>query len=340
MFDDALRSSFSFNNDSDASRSRRPPVQGDIGFIGLGRMGTAMAANLAAFGHRVIAYVRRPHQMGKLLALGLKPTTDLADLFDCEVVISMLPDDTAVREVVVGHKQRDLDGGLDGLAMGLMPGAIHLSMSTIGIATSAHLASEHARYGQGYVAAPVFGDPDAARSRRLTIVVAGVPVDVERCRPLIDVLGQQTFLIGTDPAHASLVKVLGNTITATALEALGEVIALIRKRGLDPKPFIDILTNTMFGGRVHRIYGERIVAERYAPGFTLSAALNDVQLALAEAEKAMVPMPTVNVVRDRLIAGMARGHAHLDWSALGLIAMEEAQLAVDAAVLAESKSDW
>jgi len=223
--------------------------------------------------------------------------------------------------------------------MGLMPGAIHLSMSTIGVATSAHLASEHARCGQGYVAAPVFGDPDAARSRRLTIVVAGVPVDVERCRPLIDVLGQQIFLIGTDPAHASLVKLLGNTITATALEALGEVIALIRKRGLDPKPFIDILTNTMFGGRVHRIYGERIVAEHYTPGFTLPSALNDVQLALAEAEKATVPMPTVSVVRDRLIAGIAHGHAHLDWSALGLIAMEEAHLAVDASVLADSKSD-
>jgi 3-hydroxyisobutyrate dehydrogenase-like beta-hydroxyacid dehydrogenase len=155
----------------------------------------------------------------------------------------------------------------------------------------------------------------------------------------MDILAQQTFLIGTDCAHASLVKLLGNAITATALEALAEVIALIRKSGLDPKPFVDILTNTMFGGRAHRVYGEQIVAERYTPGFAFPSALNDVQLALAEAEKASVPMPTVNVVRDRLVAGIARGHAHRDWSALGLVAMEEARLSIEAAALADAKID-
>jgi 3-hydroxyisobutyrate dehydrogenase-like beta-hydroxyacid dehydrogenase len=310
----------------------RPPVQGDIGFVGLGHMGTAMAANLAASGRRVIAFVRRPDRMGKLLALGLKPTTDLADLFDCEVVISMLPDDAAVREIVFGRK----DAGRDGLAMGLMPGAIHLSMSTIGTSTAAHLASEHARCGQGYVAAPVFGNPDAARARQLFIVAAGVPVDVERCRPLIDNLGQQMSVIGTDPAHANLVKLIGNMLTATTLEMLGEVVALIRKRGLDPKPFVDILTSSMFGGRVHRIYGDRIVAEHYAPGFALPLALKDVRLALAEAEEAAVPMPSVNVVRDRLLTGIARGYADLDWSALGLIAAEEAGLAADASIVVDA----
>src|SRR4030081_3495125 len=135
----------------------RRPMQRDIGFVGLGHMGMAMAANLAAAGRRVIAYVRRPHQMGKLLALGLKPTTDITNLFDCEVVISMLPDDTAVREIVLGRKDLDLNG----LAMGLIPGAIHLSMSTISTATASHLESEHARYGQVSVAAPVFRNPDA-----------------------------------------------------------------------------------------------------------------------------------------------------------------------------------
>jgi 3-hydroxyisobutyrate dehydrogenase-like beta-hydroxyacid dehydrogenase len=300
----------------------RTPVQGDVGFIGLGHMGMAMAANLAAAGRRVTAYVRRPEQMGKLIALGLKPTTEFADLFDCEVVISMLPDDTAVREVVLGCKELRLDG----LAKGLMPGAIHLSMSTISTAAAAYLASEHARHGQGYVAAPVFGNPDAAKARQLYIVAAGVPVDVERCRPLLDSLGQQTFVIGTDAAHANLIKLMGNMLTATTLEMLGEVVALIRKRGLDPKPFIDILTSTMFGGRVHRIYGDKVVAQRYEPGFALPLALKDVRLALAEAEKAAVPMPSVSVVRDRLLTGIARGYADLDWTALGLIAAEEAGL--------------
>jgi 3-hydroxyisobutyrate dehydrogenase-like beta-hydroxyacid dehydrogenase len=300
----------------------RPPTQGEIGFVGLGQMGTAIAANLACAGRRVIAYVRRPEQQGKPAALGLKPTTNIADLFDCEIVISMLPDDAAVREIVFGREAV----GLDGLAQGLRPGAIHISMSTISTAAASELASEHAINGQGYVAAPVFGNPDAARARQLYIVAAGAPADVERCRPLFDSLGQQTFVVGSDPAQANLIKLLGNVMTATALKVLGEVVTVIRKRGLDPAPFIDIVTNTMFGGRAHKIYGAKILAERYAPGFRLPLALKDVRLALAEADGAGVAMPSVDVVRDRLVTAIARGYADLDWTALGLIAAEEAGL--------------
>jgi 3-hydroxyisobutyrate dehydrogenase-like beta-hydroxyacid dehydrogenase len=302
--------------------SARLPVHGDIGFVGLGHMGSAMAANLAAAGHQVIAYVRRPGQEDKLVALGLRPTTKITDLFDCDVVISMLPDDTAVRDVVLGRA----DLGIAGLAAGLKRGAIHLSMSTISSSAATELASEHARHGQGYVAAPVFGNPEAAKARQLFIIAAGAPADVERCQPIFDTLGQKTFVIGTDPGHANLIKLLGNMMTATTLEMLGEVVAVALKRGLDPKAFIDILTSTMFGGRAHKIYGDKIVRQSYAPGFVLPLVLKDVRLALAEAEKAGAPMPSVNVVRDRLITGIARGYADLDWTSLGLVAAEEAGL--------------
>jgi 3-hydroxyisobutyrate dehydrogenase-like beta-hydroxyacid dehydrogenase len=295
---------------------------GEIGFVGLGHMGTAMAANLVASGRRVIGYVRRPDQIGKLEALGLRATTDIADLFDCEVVITMLPDDDAVREIVFGRK----DIGFDGLAAGMMDGAIHLSMSTISTAAASMLADEHARNRQGYVAAPVFGNPDAAKARQLFIVAAGVPADVVRCQPILDSLGQRTFVIATDPGNANLVKLLGNMMSATALEMLGEVVAVVRKRGLDPQAFVDIMTSTMFGGRAHKIYGDKIARQAYAPGFVLPLVLKDVRLALAEAEKAGVPMPSVGVVRDRLITGIARGYGELDWTALGLIAAEEAGL--------------
>jgi 3-hydroxyisobutyrate dehydrogenase-like beta-hydroxyacid dehydrogenase len=298
--------------------AKRGTAPGDIGFVGVGRMGTAMAKNLAAAGHRVIACVRRPQQMGTLLALGLKPTTDLADLFDCEIVISMLPDDAAVREVALGRED------IKGLAAGLARGAIHLSMSTISMAAASQVASAHARCGQGYVAAPVFGNPDAAKARQLFVVAAGAPLDVERCRPLLDQLGQETFVVGTDPAHANLIKLMGNMLTATALEMLGETVALIRKRGLDPGRFVKLMTNTMFGGRVHRIYGNRIAAQDYAAGFALPLALKDVRLALAEADSAGVPMPSVSVVHDRMMSAIARGYAELDWTALALIAAEEA----------------
>jgi 3-hydroxyisobutyrate dehydrogenase-like beta-hydroxyacid dehydrogenase len=283
-------------------------------------MGTAMAANLVAAGRHVIGYVRRADHIGKLIALGITPATDVTGLFGCEIVISMLPDDVAVRDVVFGRA----DLRIPGLAAGLMPGAIHLSMSTISTAAASHLAGEHARRGQGYVAAPVFGNPDAAKARQLFIVAAGVPADVERCLTLLDNLGQRTFVIGPDPTHANLVKLLGNMMTATALEVLGEIVALVRKRGLDPKPFIDILTSTMFDGRVHRIYGDKIVKQSYAPGFVIPLALKDVRLGLTEASNAGAPMPSVRVVRERMIAGIARGHADLDWTALGLIAEEEA----------------
>ena len=208
-----------------AESARGELVATDIGFVGLGHMGTAMAANLAANGRRVIAYVRRPDRIDRLKALGLTPATDIGDLLDCKVVITMLPDDDAVREIVFGRS----DIGLDGLAAGLMPGAIHLSMSTISTAAASLLASEHARKGQGYVAAPVFGNPDAAKARQLFIVAAGVPADIERCQPILDILGQRTFVIGADPQDANLVKLLGNMMSATALEMLGEVVSVVRK---------------------------------------------------------------------------------------------------------------
>jgi 3-hydroxyisobutyrate dehydrogenase-like beta-hydroxyacid dehydrogenase len=296
--------------------------KGAIGFVGLGHMGTAMAANLAAAGYRVSAYVRHADRMDRLAALGLKPTTKIADLFECEIVISMLPDDAAVRDIAFG--QDDL--GIGSLAAGLKRGAIHLSMSTISTAAASRLAKEHASRGQGYVAAPVFGNPDAAKARQLYIIAAGAAADVERCQPLFDSLGQRTFVVGTDPEHANLIKLLGNMLTATTLEVLGEIVAVARKRGLDPKSFIDVMTATMFGGRAHKIYGDKIVRQSYEPGFVLPLVLKDVRLALAEAESAAAPLPSVDVVRDRLITGIARGYADLDWSALGLIAAEEAGL--------------
>jgi 3-hydroxyisobutyrate dehydrogenase-like beta-hydroxyacid dehydrogenase len=302
------------------SSGRQP--QGEIGFVGLGHMGAAMAANLATAGYRVKAYVRRAGQMDRLAQLGLEPTTNIADLFDGSIVISMLPDDDAVDAVVFGREDR----GNKALAAGLAPGAIHLSMSTISTGAASRLAAEHARCGQGYVAAPVFGNPDAARARELFIIAAGAAPDVARCRPIFDSLGQRTFVVDTEPAHANLIKLLGNMMTATTLEMLGEAVALIRKRGLDPRSFIDILTGTMFGGRVHRIYGDKIVAQRYAPGFVIPLALKDVRLALAEAENAGAAMPSVAVVRDRMLTAIARGHADIDWTALGLIAAEEAGL--------------
>jgi 3-hydroxyisobutyrate dehydrogenase-like beta-hydroxyacid dehydrogenase len=305
----------------------RQAIQGRIGFVGLGRMGSVMAANLVAGGSRVTAYIRRPELSEELTALGLHPSLDIEDLFECDIVISMLPDDAAVHSVVFG---RNDEIGLEGLAANLVPGALHLSMSTISTAAAARFAREHRRCNQHYIAAPVFGNPEAAKARELFIIAAGEADQVDRVRPIFDLLGQQTFYVGADPAGANLVKLAGNVMTATALEVLGEVLSLVRKRGLDPEMFLNILTSTMFGSRIHKVYGAKIAAQRYAAsGFVFPLALKDVRLALAEAEAASVPMPSVSVVRDRLITGMARGYADLDWSALGLVAAQDAGLTIN-----------
>ena len=299
-------------------RHRRPP-DGSIGFVGLGRMGSAMAANLAAAGCRVIGYSRHPDRGTEIRALGLEPKFSIADLFDCDFVISMLPDDAAVREAVFGKP------GEKGLAVGLKTNAVHLSMSTISTAAAGEFAEEHEKHGQCYVSAPVFGNPDAAKARELFVIAAGAREPLERCRPLFDLLGQRTFVTGSDPESANLVKLVGNAMIAATFEMVGEAFALVRKRSLDPAAVLEILTSTMFDSRIHKLYGAKIVEQRFVPaGLVLPLALKDVRLALAEAEAANVPMPSVSVVRDRMITGLAHGYSEFDWSALGLIAAEAA----------------
>jgi 3-hydroxyisobutyrate dehydrogenase-like beta-hydroxyacid dehydrogenase len=297
-----------------------------VGFVGLGRMGSAMAANLIAGGFPVLAFARRPERAAELAGLGIQAAIRLDALHGSDVVITSLPDDAAVREVVFG-------GTSPGLAEVLGRAAVHLSMSTIGPHCASELAAEHARRGQAYVAAPVLGNPDAARSRQLFILAAGAAGDIDLCRPLFDCLGQRTFVIGPDPAAASLVKLSANAMAGATAEILGEVMALARKRGLDPAQLFAILSQTMFGGRAHGLYGAKIAAQHYAAGgFVMPLGLKDIKLALAEAEAAGVPMPSLVVVRDRLIAGIAHGHADLDWSALGLVAAEAAGLEAPASM--------
>lgn len=292
-----------------------------VGFIGLGRMGLPMAANLAAAGRNVVAYNRHPERQEELAALGLKPSLKLADLFDCDLVVSMVSDDHAANEIVFG-----LTGPRPwaGLAAGLRKGTVHVSMSTISPDLSARIAAEHARHGQGYAAAPVFGNPDAARARELFIVASGPAEALQRCQPLLAALGQRTFVVGDSAPHANIVKIAGNAMLASALTTLGEVLALVRKTGLDAETFTEIMTTSLFGGRAHKIYGDRMVREHYVPGFSFPLALKDIDLALRAAEAATTPMPSISVARDRLLVGIARGYRDLDWSALAKVAADDA----------------
>jgi 3-hydroxyisobutyrate dehydrogenase-like beta-hydroxyacid dehydrogenase len=173
----------------------------------------------------------------------------------------------------------------------------------------------------------VLGNPDFARERKLFVLAAGSPSAMQKVRPLLERLGQRVFVIGDEPALANLVKLAANVLTATTLECMGEVLALLRKGGIDLHLAFDVLTNSLFDSRVHKSYGGKIVEERYSPpGMAARLAIKDLRLALAEAERAAVPMPAASLVHDRLVGLVARGWAELDWSALGLLAAVDAGL--------------
>jgi 3-hydroxyisobutyrate dehydrogenase-like beta-hydroxyacid dehydrogenase len=287
-----------------------------VGVVGLGHMGHAFAVNLIEDGHQVFVYDRDPKRTAALP--GARAAARLADLAGCDVVVTSLPDDDALAAVVLGP------AGLAGI---LEPDAVHISTSTISPAISRRVAEEHARHRQGYVAAPVLGNPDFAQQRKLFVLAAGLPSAMEKVRPLLDRLGQRLFMIGGDAALANLVKLAANVLTATTLECMGEVLALLRKGGVEGHLAFDVLTNSLFDSRVHKTYGGKIVEERYSPpGMAVPLAIKDLRLALAEAEHAAVPMPAASLVHDRLVAMMARGWAELDWSALGLLAAVDAGL--------------
>jgi len=287
-----------------------------VGVVGLGHMGHAFAVNLIEDGHQVSVYDRDPKRT--TVIAGARAATRLADLADCDVVVTSPPDDDALASVAFGP---------GGLADVLAPGAVHISTSTVSSAISRRLAEEHARHQQDYVAAPVLGNPDFARERKLFVLAAGSRPALEKVRPLLERLGQRLFVIGEDAALANLMKLAANALTATTLECMGEVLALPRKGGVDGHLAFDVLTNSLFDSRVHKTYGGKIVEGRYSPpGMAVPLATKDLRLALAEAEHAAVPMPAASLVHDRLVAMTARGWDELDWSALGLLAAVDAGL--------------
>jgi len=287
-----------------------------VGVVGLGHMGHAFAVNLVEDGYQVLAYDRDPKRAAALT--GARPAAGFADLGACNVVLTSLPDDDALAAVALGRA---------GLAGVLAPGAVHISTSTVSPDISRRVAEEHARHRQDYVAAPVLGNPDFARERKLFVLAGGARSAVEKVRPLLERLGQRLFVIGEDAALANLMKLAANALTATTLECMGEVLALLRKGGIDRHLAYDVLTNSLFDSRVHKTYGGKIVDERYTPpGFAVPLATKDLRLALAAAEKSQVPMPAASLVHDHLVELAARGWAELDWSALGLLAAVNAGL--------------
>lgn len=287
-----------------------------VGFIGFGRMGAGMAANLLEAGHDVTVYNRTRAKAEALIARGAKPAASVAEACKGDAVVTMLANDEAVESVVLGH---------DGIVASLAAGALHVSSSTISVALSERLTKAHAKARQRFVAAPVFGRPDVAAAGQLAIVAAGDPSAVEAAAPLLDAMGRKNFIISETPKMANLVKLSGNFLIASVIESLGEAVALVSKGGIDPQRYLEVLTSTLFNSPVYKTYGQLIASGRFEPaGFAAPLGHKDIRLTLAAGEDLRVPMPLASLLNDRFLALLANGGEQLDWSAIGSLAAKDA----------------
>lgn len=290
-----------------------------VGFIGLGSMGAGMSRNLIKAGHELVVYNRTRRPAEELRSLGAKVADSPSEAaVGAEALITMLADDHAVQGVIFEP----------GNAIESLPeGAVHISMSTISVELSRKLAKSHAEKHQNYIAAPVFGRPDAAAAGKLFIVTAGPSDSIEKCRSLFAAMGQKTFIINEDAPAANLIKLSGNFLTTTVIESLAEGFALMRKAGVDPQKFLEVLTESAFSAPVYKIYGSIIASEKFEPvGFKLPLGFKDNRLLLAAAEEVSVPMPMASLMHDRFVAALAQGLEDADWSAIARVTYRNAGL--------------
>ncbi len=282
-----------------------------IGVIGLGRMGAPMARNLIAAGHEVIAYNRSPTIVDELAREGATPAADVAAACAGDAVLTMLPDDAAIEQVAFGP---------GGIIESGRAGLLHISSSTIGLALAERLTEAHAAAGQELIAAPVFGRPEAAAARKLFVVAGGPAGALARAAPVLEAIGQRTFIVGESPRAAAIVKLSGNFLIGSLIESLGEAVALVGKAGVDPRVYLEVLTSSLFDAPVYRTYGSLIVDRRFTPaGFAAPTGLKDVRLVLEAGDRLQVPLPLASLLRDRLLRVLAEGGAELDWTAFSAL---------------------
>lgn len=289
-----------------------------IGFIGLGGMGQGIAANILKAGHDVVVWNRSPEPVAALKTQGAVAATSPEEALQTEALFSMLANDAAMKAV-----------GLNGALLEKAPkGLVHVNMATVSTAFAEELTQLHAEHGLGYVASPVFGRPDAAAAAKLTVVAAGAREHIAKVRPILEVVGAKFAVVGEKPVQANLFKISGNFMIAAAIEAMGEAAALLRKGGVDPAVFFDVLTNANFSAPVYKIYSKIIADQSYdQAGFKLSLGYKDAGLTMAAAKEFGAPLPLASMVHDHFMEAVAAGWEDKDWASLGKLAAERAGLA-------------
>jgi 3-hydroxyisobutyrate dehydrogenase-like beta-hydroxyacid dehydrogenase len=282
-----------------------------VAFIGLGRMGQAMSRRLLEAGHDLAVYNRTPDKAKPLGAEGAKVMASIADAArHGEAAFTMLTDDAALESVA---QQKG------GLLESLPRGGIHICSGTHGVGIIQKLSKWHADKGQILIAAPILGRPEQVLAGQVGIVIAGPADALHRCAPLFAAIGRRTFAGGDDPAAAACIKLANNFVLGCAIEAMGEGFSLVRKYGVAPEVFYDVMTDGLFAAPAYKVYGKIIVEQSYDKvGQIATAGLKDANLVLAAGDAAGVPLPSGKVWRDRLAGAVAHGDGGKDWAVMAL----------------------
>ncbi len=280
-----------------------------VGFIGLGRMGSGMARRILSGGHDLVVYDLSKPAVDSLVADGARGAASLSDLCDGrEVVVTMLVEDSAAVRVATQP---------GGLIESMQKGAIHLAMGTYGVGAIRTLEAAHAQAGQTLVAAPVLGRPDLAAAGQLGVVPGGPEDAVTLCSPLLNLIGRRIFPAGPKPECATAIKLANNAVLGCAMVAMAEGFALVRKYGVQPQVFQDVMVEGLFASTAYKVYGQKMVDESYDQvGSPITVGLKDALLIAAAADVARVPMPSHDVYHQRLLGAVAHGDADRDQAVL------------------------
>jgi len=291
-----------------------------IAFIGLGAMGAGMAGNLMVAGHTVRVYNRSAEKTTPLVGQGaIAFDSPRAAAEGADFVITMLSNDAVLEEITLAG---------NGVLIGLQAGGIHLSMSTVSPDTSRRLAELHAEKGVHFIAAPVFGRPEMAASKKLWICTSGNNAAIETAKPVLEAMSQGLFNFGEDAGAANIVKLSGNFMIASCVEVMAEVATLAEKNALAPEAVLNMLTSTIFACPMYQRYADLILKQDYEAGFKLSLGFKDMNLIQGVALKSETPMPFLGVVQQRFLSALADGRAEQDWSAIALNSRRDAGLPV------------
>ena len=280
-------------------------------------MGFPMATNLVEAGYSVSVYNRTTETAKKLGEKGAKVAhTPYEVAADSDIVISMLPNDSVEKEIVLGE---------EGILTGLKDNNVHLSMSTLSPDCADELSKALESVNAYYVAAPVLGRPDVAAAGELNICIAGDAAAKKRLQPVLEILGQRVYDFGEEASRANVVKLCVNFSIAAAIESMSEAFALAEKSGIDRTQIYQLFSETLFNCPIYNGYGKSIAEQDHdSAGFKLELGLKDITLALQAGHNSQTPMPIGSLVRDRLLSALAKGRGDLDWSALALESSEAA----------------